>query len=304
MNIVVTGGSGFVGRFLVEQLRATRPQAKLISIDRAKRDTANVEHVSLDLTKKDAVADFLARALPAEVYHLAGIARTTTGIGLPEYFEQNTLTTLALLNGLQAAGGTPRFFLASSVHVYGNTTAEVAEDSPAAPVSEYGFSKYLAEEAVRERVATWPGLRAIIGRFYNCIGPGQAEGFVVSDLCRRIRELPKAGGRLVTGSLHSVRNFTDVRDAVSFPPALMANNRLDRLEVFNFASPEYHSIEELAHELLRLSGKAAALETRETFAASQFKGLKVSTKKLSEKLKPRFRPWETTLRDALDVPQN
>jgi GDP-4-dehydro-6-deoxy-D-mannose reductase len=299
-TVLITGANGFVGKNLYQHLLSESPKDKVYTTGLHPVSPARDTHVVANLTDEDSVQKLILKTRPDCVYHLAGAARISNQISFEEYFQSNTLTTLILLKSLALLEKPVRFFFSSSMHVYGNPTELVDETTPAHPLSPYAFSKFLAEEAIKQATHENKNLRAIIGRLYNCFGPGQAEGYVAADLCRKILDLPdKKDAVLSTGPLQSYRRFTDVRDAIQIFPRILNTDFAARVEIFNIASHYELRVKDLVDILLKVSGKTARVESKES-TGNVFQGIKLNLKKLEQYFPvDSFRPIEETLRDML-----
>lgn len=292
---LVTGASGFIGRYLVAHLRREHPDEKTVGLSRSEFHQRDVTHYSVDMNERSSLRSALAQISPDRVYHLAGISRVSDA--LPGHFEQGFLTTVALFEELKTLSRPVRVFLASSAHVYGNQEGSISEEAPARPVSAYGFCKYLAEQTSRHAVQA-SNIKVVVGRLYNCIGPGQGEGFVVSDLARRIlKAVESKNPVLKTGSLSARRQFIDIRDLVELLPKLLATEFASSIEVFNIASPHSRRIEEIVQMLLKVVGRKVKIESDADVARNPFRGLDLNTSRLQSLLQPTFRSLETSVED-------
>ncbi len=299
MAILITGCGGFIGHFLAENLAATGVK-NLHSIGRHPIISKAIQHHICDMANQNEMDKTIKEIAPTEVYHLAGLARVSSSIGIPEYFKANTLPTHSLLKALSTLKHNVKVFYSSSVHVYGNQKTTVDESCTLHPETEYGFSKYLAEATVKSFVDNNAHLSAVVARLYTCIGPGQPEGFAASDFCRKITALKNAKEKVLkVGPISAKRQFIDVRDAVALFPTLMKQNFQNRFEVFNLSSPETASVEQILKTLVKLSKMEIKIESQND-NKNQLLGLSVSTDKLS-KLIPgtHFRPMEETLADMM-----
>jgi nucleoside-diphosphate-sugar epimerase len=297
VTYLITGAGGFLGRHLLEHLVAT-PGHRVLSLGLGNPNHPQVQHFECDLNAQSQLAHWLKTHSPERIFHLAGSARVSSAIGMPEYFQANVSTTQSLLAALDESGLRPSVFLASSVHVYGNQNAEVDEGTEPSPSGMYGFSKYLAERAVASFGQRTPASRVLVGRLYTCIGPGQGPGFVTSDIARKLAALPTSGAQpLVTGPLTAYRRFLDVRDAARIIHALMELKTDAVFDVVNIASPFEHTVREMVEQLVQLSGKPVRIEPKED-RTNTFHGLRMRLAKL-QNLLPDFpyQPTEQTLRD-------
>jgi GDP-4-dehydro-6-deoxy-D-mannose reductase len=299
VKTLVTGGSGFIGRHLIDRLVSLHgaEQVATVGFESVRPD---VTHFSCDLEDEGKAKQIVTSFSPDQLYHLAGVSRVSSEIPFEEYFSRNYLTTVHLVSGTEAVGKPVTFFFASSVHVYGNAEGMVSEATAPAPQSPYGFSKYLAEQFLNEATQRLAGFRAVVARLYSCIGPGQARGFVASDLCAKIATALKApAAPLKTGSLSAYRRFQDARDVVSVLTRLM-DAPGSPFEVYNVASPYELQIKQLLEILLKEAGISPPIQSEDTQGTNPFRGLQVDTTKLTRLVPPSaFRPIEETLRDML-----
>lgn len=306
MTHLITGDSGFIGTNLAAYLFKAYPGARVVGLSQGPTGPAGVLHRQCDLANDEEVDEQIREWAPDYVYHLAGIARVLQSAGLPEYYRANVTATTFLLRALQRLEKPVRIFLASSVHVYGNRADMVGEDTSVEPVGHYGFTKFLAERAVEEAVRNHPMFGAVVGRLYSCIGPGQASGFVTSDLAHRLAGIAATSTEpLMTGPLDAVRRFLDVRDAAPIFPQLLDQIKPGQFEVFNVASPHELRIRDLVELLVKVSGRRCRIQSETDAHANPFQGLRVSVAKLTRALPSlQFRPIESTLTDIWKSVEN
>jgi len=301
MTTLVTGSTGFLGQYLMSHLKSLNPNENIYGCALNAPENSDCRTYIIDLTDQLKVFDLIRKLKPQRVFHLAGIAKVSNEITFESYFSQNTLSTQYLLEALVSLDCPVEFFLASSVHVYGNQSYSVNELAETKPESSYGFSKYLAEETLKSFSLQNPKLKTLVGRLYSCVGPKQPLGFVTSDICKKIKDLKKTGAKnLEVGPIDSIRRFTDVRDVVKILPILMNLELTSRFEIFNIAQPKEILVGEMIQTLLDLEGINAQILSRPS-ADNSFKGLKVDTSKMGRHIPPSFfRPLESTLQDILD----
>lgn len=209
MNILITGGAGFLGSLLArellkrERLRGQTLTRLLLSDRSACPDPEIVNHPKVHIDTGDLLErlpDLLKQDYDA-VFHLAsavsGECETDFGLGL----RSNLDATRALLEGLRAqhgrTGQAPIFFFSSSVAVFGSDPAislpsVVTDTSLPTPQSSYGIHKFICEQLV----ADYTRKGFIDGRVARLmtvsVRPGKPNGAASSFLSGIIRE-PLAG---------------------------------------------------------------------------------------------------------------
>ncbi len=223
-RIVVTGGSGRLGRSLVAGLAASGHD--LVSMDRAvstSDELANVEQVAVDLTDADAALGALVRAQADAVVHLAAIA---VPFSAPEDVIMRTNAALAIsVMGGAVRAGIPKIVAASSPTVlgYGCPTGWVPdrfpldEDTPPRPWNAYALSKLLIEQTTA-MLARQAGGAARFAAFRPCyvIAPEEWAG-ALTQQGHTVQE------RLDDPALSApaVFNYVDARDVATFVDTLL-----------------------------------------------------------------------------------
>jgi GDP-4-dehydro-6-deoxy-D-mannose reductase len=241
MRALVTGSSGFVGRYLVRHLEDSGDE--VAGLDR---------HSGVDVTDADAVRAAFAAHRPETVYHLAAVSHIGASWSAP--LEVLRVNAEGAFNVLRAAldTGVSRFVLVGSADEYGIVTEAdlpITEDAPLRPVTPYGASK-VAAEYLGLQTHLGEGLPVVRVRSFNHTGAGQGERFLVPALARRIAEAEARGAKEVAvGSLDPVRDFTDVADVVRAYRLLAERGQPG--EVYNVCSGRGWSVAELAERLLR-----------------------------------------------------
>ena len=207
---LVTGGSGFIGRHVLDALASRtgdRPEVASIGRSEPERPTS-VTHHRCDLDDPSTVRRFAATIRPDVVLHLA--ARTPPA-DPRAMFRTNTGATATLLDALEALGRPCRFVHAGSIAEHGPIPSEslpAGASTPCRPADSYALSKWCASNLTRFQ-RRW--VEGIVARIANPIGPGmsrrQAFGRFAAALASGRGPL-----RLGVGDLSARRDFVDVRD--------------------------------------------------------------------------------------------
>jgi GDP-4-dehydro-6-deoxy-D-mannose reductase len=250
VRALITGGSGFVGTWLVDHLRAVG-------------DDVEVTDTEVDVTDPDAVHAAIEAARPEVVYHLAALSHVGRSWDDPlRVLEVNVLGTASVLLAARRSGLAPRVLVVSSAEVYGAVVDPAAlpltEDMAPAPVTPYAASK-LAAEAVAIQAFRGHGQHVVVARPFNHVGPGQSPEFAVAAFAKRVVEAVASGQRAIAvGNLSARRDFTDVRDVVRAYRALVESGEPGT--VYNVCSGRDVSMREVADELVALAGASLELE--------------------------------------------
>jgi GDP-4-dehydro-6-deoxy-D-mannose reductase len=250
MRGFVTGGAGFVGRWLAQHLRECGDEVMVVDRE-------------VDVTDPEALRTALVDWEPDAVYHLAALTHVGRSYGDPApAVRVNVMGTLSVLEVARLCPHPPRVLVVSSAEVYGSVTEAdlpLTETSPLAPMSPYAASKVAGEYlAIQAHLAH--GLEVMRVRPFNHVGPGQSTEFAVAALASRIVKAKHAGERFIrVGNLTARRDLTDVRDVVRAYRLLITDGTAGN--VYNVCSGRSVSIADVAAEMLELSGAELELRT-------------------------------------------
>jgi GDP-4-dehydro-6-deoxy-D-mannose reductase len=251
---LVTGAGGFVGRHLVEALRADGCEV-LAAGGPTDGDVA----LRIDLADEASLRDALERARPDVVFHLAAQSFVPESLRDPqETYAANVLGTARLFAQVRAyaerAGATPRLFFTSSAEVYGArepSELPLRESFAPQPRNPYAASKAAAEAILLGEMRALGG-DVVIARAFNHIGPGQDPRFAVASFALGLAKIA-AGGEPVlnVGDLGAERDMLDVRDVVRAYLALAQRGRSG--EIYNVCSGRAIAMRELLRELIGIA---------------------------------------------------
>jgi dihydroflavonol-4-reductase len=187
---LVTGATGFIGGHLVEELR--RRDWGVRCLVRKASDTRRLESLGFELVRGDYEEQGSLERVVAGADYIFHLAAVINALTWEEYHRANVAATERLLAACAARNpGLRRFVFISSISAAGPSRPGMAktEDDACAPVSDYGRSKLLAEQAVLVYGERFP---VVIVRPPNVIGPRQRELAEAIRLIKR-RIMPAIG---------------------------------------------------------------------------------------------------------------
>lgn len=198
MNVLVTGGAGFIGSHICKRLIAEGHQVVVIdnlsngSVERIKALEENPKFAFYDFDVNNTIK--LRKVFDKHpfdmVFHFAANADTSKGEEAPHEDIENTLYTTLNVLEMMRIYDIKKFFFASSSTVYGNADERLQEHrSIMRPISHYGAGK-LASEAFISSFSHLHDFQVWIARFCNAIGPNMTQG-VIPDLIRKLQANPK-----------------------------------------------------------------------------------------------------------------
>jgi UDP-glucose 4-epimerase len=258
-RILVTGGAGFIGSHLVEEL-VGKDYKTVILDDLLKSGLQNIKSlldrgmlrlVKGDICNKEVVDEALQDV--DGVFHLAAITSVPFSVEFPKLaFKVNVDGTKNLLEAC-LRHSVKRFIFASTCAVYGEPYyLPVEEKHPLVPISPYAESKLRAEIVCREFQET-QGLGITILRPFNVYGPRQGMDQYAGVISKFIERLRQGKPPLIFGDGLQTRDFIFVKDVVNaFMLAL--KNKASVGRVFNVGTGLPTSINELADLLIELFG--------------------------------------------------
>ncbi len=259
MQVLVTGGAGFIGSHLVEALvrRGNRvrvldnlSEGKLRNLAAVSR---RIEFIRGDVRDERAIRKAVKGV--KLVFHQAALRSVPKSVGKPlEYHEVNATGTLLLLR-LACEAGVRRVVYASSSSVYGDhTPLPQSEALHPKPQSPYAASK-LASEIYAGMITRLYGLETVGLRYFNVFGPRQSlENQYAVVVPRFITSLLRGEPPPIHGDGGQTRDFTYVGNVVQANlRAASAPKGKVTAQVFNIANGRRHSVLELAQSLNKIT---------------------------------------------------
>jgi len=250
-RVLLVGGSGFIGRNLVEAL-SQRGHRALVADPRL-AEPLRPDEFRLALADRAAFEQLLGRHEVDTVIHLASVMLPSSPAGQFEREMAEVLSPSFALMDACARASVQLVLFSSGGTVYGDPGAgRASERQPLAPKSRYGLAKLMLEEYARfcQRAA---GLRCLVLRPSNPYGRHQrldgAQGLVAVALGRAL-----SGAALeIWGDGEGVRDYLDVQDLCRAVVDLLERGVADG--TFNVGSGVGHSVNEVIELVQQVSGR-------------------------------------------------
>ena len=281
MNILVTGGAGFIGSHtIIELINAGHSVLAIDNLVNSSRESLRrVEQITgvkipfyqIDIRDRDSLSSVLARYEIDCCIHFAGLKAVGESVSLPwEYYENNINGTLVLVDVLRKHG-CKNIIFSSSATVYGDPTQiPIEEEQPKGTCTNpYGWTKWMIEQILSDMHTADSSWNVVLLRYFNPVGAhpsgliGEDPNGIPNNLMPYISQV--AVGRLeklhVFGNDYDTPDGTGVRDYIHVVDlarghvrALSAIERNCGLEVYNLGTGKGYSVLEMIHAFEEANG--------------------------------------------------
>ena len=219
-RILVTGGSGFIGRHVVADLSGAGAQVRVVDLQR--HPDPDVDLVQGDITDSQVLESALAGGFDG-VVHLAAVTSVLRSVEHPvQTYRTNVEATAMLLETARHAGVTSLVFTSTNAVTGPMRGPAITEAEVLQPLTPYGATKAAGEMLMSAYTAAY-GLRCVALRLTNVYGPGmQAKDSIVARLMRAIR---LEGTFEIYGDGEQVRDYVHAADVTAAVRLGLADER-------------------------------------------------------------------------------
>ena len=198
-NILVTGGTGFVGSHMIDYILkyAIRPDQKIYCTKRWMEDTKNVDHidddrlefVDCDLLDAHSIRRAVEVSKPEKVFHFAAQSFPEVSFKMPVItLQTNTLGTTHLLEAIKESDYDPVIVSISTSEVYGMPEEDevpIKESNPIRAANPYSISK-VGHDLMSQYYHKAHGMKIIITRMFSHEGARRGKQFALSSFAYQI----------------------------------------------------------------------------------------------------------------------
>ena len=266
MNVLVTGGAGYIGSVCVEELvKSGHAVTVYDNLSEGHRSAVDkrAEFVQGDLSDETRLAQALREAKAEVILHFAACALVSESMVNPgKYFRNNVASGLKLLEAAVAAG-VRKFVFSSTCAVYGvPEQLPITEELPTRPVNPYGETKLMFEKMLQ-----WyqqiHGLEFVAFRYFNAAGAGERFGEhhrVETHLIPNVLKvaLGQAPHCEIFGADYPTPDGTCIRDyihTVDLAQAHILAMQPGRQGCYNLGNGEGYSVREVIQTCQHVTGR-------------------------------------------------
>jgi len=254
-RVLVTGGAGFIGSNVVDELVGRGYSAVVLdSFETGTRENldcidGDLEIIEGEIRDRDSVRDAVEGA--EYVVHEAAVTSVPGSVEEPAHTSDVNCTGTAIVLEEALDAGVEKVAVASSAAVYGGGTPPLSEKAPVSPESPYALSKWWTE-SIANQFDELHSLDTVALRYFNVYGPGQdADSEYAAVVPAFVSAVVNDERPVVYGDGEQTRDFIHVRDVAE---ATVDSILSDATGIYNVASGEETSVNELLETVLEAAG--------------------------------------------------
>lgn len=281
MNVLLTGGSGYIGSHVAVELYNTGHTAVIAdNLSNSSREAirrvekivdAKIPFYEIDIRDKNALQKVFEENQIDAVIHLAGLKAVGESVEKPlEYYDNNLNSTLVLLEVMKEFA-VNKFIFSSSATVYGDPESLPFTEESRVGVgitNPYGWTKFMNEQILRDASMANPELSVTLLRYFNPVGahesgmigedpnglPNNLMPFVSQVAAEKLPEVKVFGDDYDTPDGTGVRDYIHVVDLAQGHVAALDHMK-NGVEVYNLATGRGVSVLELIRAFSKATDK-------------------------------------------------
>ncbi len=281
MNILVTGGAGYIGSHTCLELLENGHQVSVVdNLVNSKFESLNrvqelagksLSFYQVDLLDKPALEAVFKQNQFDAVIHFAGLKAVGESVDIPLQYYHNNLTGTFILCEVMKSYQVKNLVFSSSATVYGDPArVPIQEDIPCAPTSPYGRTKWMIEMVLQDLQISDPSWNIILLRYFNPVGahpsgrigedpqgiPNNLLPFIAQVAVGRLPALQVFGDDYPTPDGTGVRDYLHVVDlAQGHIKAVDILQKNPGVKIYNLGTNRGYSVMELVQAFEKASGQ-------------------------------------------------
>jgi len=259
MTYLITGANGFVGQYLIQQLK-TEAVGHIVGTYRTQPSMSEEKGLTfeqLDLNDITRLVKIVFTYRPQYIIHLAAESSVGYSWQSPiQSFNNNINIFLNVLEAVRTTKTPCRILSIGSSESYGivdHKNLPLSEKAPLNPISPYAVAR-VSQELLSKVYVGGCGLDIILTRSFNHFGPHQSTRFAIPSFAQQIidRKQTQSTEPIEVGNLSIVRDFLDVRDVVKAYILLLEKGHVGG--IYNVCSGTGYSLQQIVNFLAELVG--------------------------------------------------
>ena len=268
MNILITGGTGFVGSHMINFILkyAIKPNQKIYCTKRWMEDTKNLDHIDdkrleyidCDLLDAQSIIRAVEISKPEKVFHFAAQSFPEVSFKIPIItLQTNTVGTTHLLEAIKESDYDPVIVSVSTSEVYGMPEEDevpIKETNPIRAANPYSISK-VGHDLMSQYYHKAYGMKIIVTRMFSHEGARRGKQFALASFAYQVvqNEKGKGDGFVRHGNLESTRTYAHIDDAINAYWVCSNSNKFG--EVYNIGGSETCTVGDALDKLISMSTK-------------------------------------------------
>ena len=268
MNILITGGTGFVGSHMIDHILKYKAKHddKVYCTKRWMEDTKNIDHidddrfefVDCDLLDGLSVKRAIEVSKPDKVFHFAAQSFPEVSFKMPVLtLQTNTVGTTNLLESIKESDYNPVIVSISTSEVYGmpeEHEVPIKETNPIRAANPYSISK-VGHDLMSQYYHKAYDMKIIITRMFSHEGARRGKQFALSSFAHQIvlNEKGNGDGFIRHGNLDSTRTYAHIDDAINAYWACSNSEKFG--EVYNIGGEQTCTVGDALDKLISMSKK-------------------------------------------------
>lgn len=255
MNIIVTGGAGFLGRHLSRALTKAGHTLKIIDL----KENPEFETIIADVRDGERMKAVIKDA--EVVFHLASLIEAGESVLKPDkYIDYNINGTLSVLEAMRV-NHLKTFIFSSSAAIYGEPVrVPIQEDDRTVPINPYGMTKLAMEGLLRSYVEAHD-FTGVALRYFNLYGPEEHHQPETHGIPRFIKQIYNDEAVTIWGNGEHLRDYVYIDDIVAahLKSLALIKNQPQDFHYLNLSTQQPSSVMEVVKTIEAAMNKKAQI---------------------------------------------